>query len=89
MKKTLWAFILFTVLLQACHKADDKTAKSDHFELSPLLRKRLKLVTAGKEDVQGQLQLNGKVSAIEDKLVKISPLVDGVIQTLNANWVIT
>jgi cobalt-zinc-cadmium efflux system membrane fusion protein len=86
MKTYLWALILAAATLtQACHHADDNEEQSAHFELSPLLKKRLKLVTAGEEDVQGQLHLNGKVSAFEDKLVKVSPLVDGVIQTLNAN----
>ncbi|HSZ72343.1 MAG TPA: efflux RND transporter periplasmic adaptor subunit, partial [Cytophagaceae bacterium] len=83
MKKHLFIFVVL-VLMQACHeKKEDST--SSKFELSPLLRSRLKLTTATEEDVQGQLYLNGKVSAFEDKLVKISPLVDGVIQTLNAN----
>ena len=84
MKKHLWTLVLFTVLIQACSKTE-KTEKPAHFELSPLLQSRLKLVTTVEEGVKGQLHLNGRVGAFEDKLVKVSPLVDGVIQSLNAN----
>jgi len=87
MKNNLYICIClaFCSFMQACHTSTDGTEKAAPFELSPTLRKRLKLVEAVEEKVHGQLQLNGKVSALEDKMVKISPLVDGVIQTLNVN----
>jgi len=85
MKKYFGALVLLSVLMQACHKPDKAVESSHTFELSPFLLKRMKLILASEEDVQGQLKLNGKVSAFEDKLVRISPLVDGVIQQLNAN----
>ena len=85
MKTHIWILLLLLIVAQSCHKAEDDTTTNTQFQLSPILQKRLKLFEVKKEDVKGQLQLNGKIGAIEDKLVKISPLVDGVIQTLNAN----
>jgi cobalt-zinc-cadmium efflux system membrane fusion protein len=85
MKKYLGVILLFSILLQACHKPDTVSEENSSFELSPLLLKRMKLFDATEEDVEGKLNLNGKVSAFEDKLVKVSPLVNGVIQHLNAN----
>jgi cobalt-zinc-cadmium efflux system membrane fusion protein len=82
-KYSIYYILCFFILLQACHKAEKKE-EIFHFSLSPVLQKRLKLATAKVENVQGQLLLTGKVSAYEDKMVKVSPLVDGVIQKLNA-----
>jgi len=87
MKNNLLIYIplVFCSFMQACHTSTDTPEKPAGFELSPTLRKRLQLVEAVEEKVHGQLQLNGKLSALEDKMVKISPLVDGVIQTLDVN----
>ena len=68
-----------------CHPKKEQATDSARFTLSPVLRKRLKVTIAKEEKVQGQLVLNGKVSAFEDKMVKVSPLVDGVIESLYAN----
>ena len=83
MKKLLST--LFTALsLLACTQ-EQKATTETAFSLSPTLQKRLRLATANAEEVQSELQLTGKVSAYEEKLVKVSPLVDGLIVNLNAN----
>jgi len=77
MRPSFGTIFILLFILQACHKKREKEEKAAPFHLSPVLQKRLKLATATEENVQGQLHLNGKVSAFEDKMVKISPLVDG------------
>jgi cobalt-zinc-cadmium efflux system membrane fusion protein len=78
--------ILFTcIMMQDCNSKKEQSPIDKPFELSSVLQKNLKLSEVKKEDVHGQLLLNGKVSALENKMVKVSPLVDGVIQTLNVS----
>jgi cobalt-zinc-cadmium efflux system membrane fusion protein len=83
--KIIFIVITCIVVMQACNNNKEKSPVDKPFELSPVLLKRLKLSEVKEENVHGQLQLNGKVSALENKMVKVSPLVNGVIQTLNAN----
>lgn len=84
--------ILYSAILAAAiaafscgRKNQTDNNSSSLFVLSDTLEQRLKLATAVNEDVRGKLQLTGKVSAYEDMLVKVSPLVDGVIEKINVN----
>lgn len=71
--------------LGGCNSEKKPAETSTAFELSPTLQKRLQTATATSEDVQSELQLTGKVSAYDEKLVKVAPLVDGLIMNLTAN----
>ncbi|WP_044173777.1 efflux RND transporter periplasmic adaptor subunit [Flectobacillus major] len=66
-------------------QADTETKDEKPFELSARLKQELSLATATLEPIQTQLQLTGKVTPYEDKQVKVSPLVDGVIEKISAN----
>lgn len=77
--------LLFFFGLESCNTDKHTEAPNASFELSPTLQKRLNLAEATSEKIQSQLLLTGKVSAYEEKLVKVAPLVDGIIVSLNAN----
>ncbi|MFN4145151.1 MAG: efflux RND transporter periplasmic adaptor subunit [Runella sp.] len=79
------ALLLTGLFMANCSTHKPTENKTEEFELSPMLQKRLSVATAQAENVQSQLQLTGKVSAYEEKLVKVAPLVDGIIVKLNAN----
>ncbi len=68
-----------------CSNQKPAEEKQVSFELSPTLQKRIQTSAAQPEDVHSQLQLTGKVSAYDEKLVKVAPLVDGLIMNLSAN----
>jgi cobalt-zinc-cadmium efflux system membrane fusion protein len=77
---------LFPLAL-ACASAEDKKppAPEPAFRLSDAILRDLQLDTVRSGPVQSQLNLTGKVAAIEDHFVKVSPLVDGVIERLTVN----
>ena len=79
------AVVGFGGILAGCTKSEKTTESQAVFVLSPALQKRLKTATAQSENVQSQLQLTGKVSAYDEKLVRVAPLVDGLIMNLSAN----
>ncbi|MFN8357709.1 MAG: efflux RND transporter periplasmic adaptor subunit [Spirosomataceae bacterium] len=84
-RHSFFAVPFVLVMLLACNKPEATSETQNVSVLSESLQKRLQLATATQEDVQSQLQLTGKVSAYEEKLVKVAPLVDGIIERLNAN----
>ena len=79
--------ILISISLFSCssEKKEDAKEQKKAFELSPQMQKELIIATAASENVNSQLQLTGKVMPFEQKQVKVSPLVDGVIEKLSAN----
>ncbi|MFC0186046.1 membrane fusion protein, cobalt-zinc-cadmium efflux system [Pseudarcicella hirudinis] len=78
---------LSSMSLASCstEKKEDVQEKKSAFELSQRLQKELVVVPAEAENVSSELQLTGKVVPFEQKQVKVSPLVDGVIEKLSAN----
>lgn len=83
--KELACGVIILLAMTSCKTAPKESESKSGFELSTPLQQRLKVAEAKAEDVQSQLQLTGKVGAYEDKLVKVAPLVDGIIVKLNAN----
>jgi cobalt-zinc-cadmium efflux system membrane fusion protein len=81
--------ILITVSflsVAACTKKEETTeTTSKNLELSSHTQSELTLATATSETVQNVLMLTGKVMPYEEHQVKISPLVDGIIEKLSAN----
>lgn len=84
--KICWLAILSVALFQACTSTDGKDEPSQNkpFQLSETLARDLKLDTARSEIVKSELQLTGKVVPYENRLAKVAPLVDGVIEKLSA-----
>lgn len=80
-------FVVTALCVSSCTKsqADSEAKDGQAFELSPRLMKELSLAEATLEPVQSELQLTGKVAPYEDKQVKVSPLVDGVIERISAS----
>jgi len=82
------SILAISTLATACSssQADNESKAEDQpFELSQRLKQELSLAPATLEPIQTQLQLTGKVVPYEDKQVKVSPLVDGVIEKIHAN----
>jgi len=80
------AAILFSVALvsQACKKADSATnIDSSRYVLADSLVKTLKLDTIQDCQITSTVTLSGKVSFNDDRVVKIYPMVSGVIQRIN------
>ena len=86
--KTLKLIIISASFLGfvACTKKEE-TAKeeSKNLELSSHTVGELSLASATSETVQNVLTLTGKVMPFEERQVKVSPLVDGIIEKLSAN----
>ena len=75
------------ILISAClacqsHKEEAKVNNNEEFVLSDKLRKELVLVPATVENIASELELTGKIAPFEEKQVKVSPLVDGVIERI-------
>ncbi len=88
LKPTVWC--LTTALLlaaQGCSSSEgqQEIPSNPPFQLSPSLVRDLQLDTARSEIVKSQLELTGKVVPYENRLTKVAPLVDGVIEKLGAS----
>lgn len=75
--------LLATCLACQSKKEETKTDNSEEFVLSDKLRKELVLAPAIVENISSELQLTGKLAPFEEKQVKVSPLVDGVIEKIS------
>ena len=72
--------------LMACSKKEEAVKEeSKNLELSSHTKSELSLAVASSETVQNVLTLTGKVMPFEERQVKVSPLVDGIIEKLSAN----
>lgn len=74
----------YCFLLFGCGNNVEKI-ENDHktFVLSDTMMARIETAEAKIQRVQGQLRLNGKVQANEDKMVEIYPLVGGSVSDVN------
>lgn len=66
-------------------KTENAKVENSNLELSEHTKGELSLAPAVAENVQNTLVLTGKVMPFEDRQVKVSPLVDGIIEKLSAN----
>ncbi len=83
--KIKYLVFLFTTLLgiSSCTKEKEKAEESSKFSLSDSLNNSMLLSTVAEETVENTLQFTGKVSAFENHQVKVSPLVDGIIENMH------
>lgn len=86
--KIIHTLIISTAFLSlmACSKKEESNREeSKELELSIHTKSELTLAVASSEIVQNVLTLTGKVMPFEERQVKVSPLVDGIIEKLSAN----
>jgi membrane fusion protein, heavy metal efflux system len=78
--------ISLTMSLGACSKKEEnKQEENQKLELSEHTKSELSIAPAVSENIQNSLILTGKVEPFEERQVKVSPLVDGIIEKLSAN----
>ncbi|MDR6563993.1 MULTISPECIES: efflux RND transporter periplasmic adaptor subunit [unclassified Arcicella] len=79
------AGLMIVATCMACQSKKEEANKesSEEFELSDKVRKELVLAPAVLENISSELQLTGKLAPFEEKQVKVSPLVDGVIEKIS------
>jgi cobalt-zinc-cadmium efflux system membrane fusion protein len=78
--------ISFMISLSACSKkVENKQEENQKLELSDHSKSELSIAPAIAENVENSLILTGKVEPFESRQVKVSPLVDGIIEKLSAN----
>ncbi len=65
-------------------KKDDANTQKGSFTLNDTMASRIETVTAGTELVKGQITLNGKVSADENNVMDVFPLVGGHVREIYA-----
>ena len=75
----------FLGLMSCAKKEEAAKEESKNLELSSHTQGELSLASATSETVQNVLTLTGKVMPFEERQVKVSPLVDGIIEKLSAN----
>lgn len=80
--------LIFSVLIVAsmmsCTKKNEITkSESTDLELSEHTKREFSIAPAVTENVQNTLVLTGKVIPFEERQVKVSPLVDGIIEKLS------
>lgn len=76
-------FPLSLILLSGCHKMAQNTSDNSKYILPDSLAKTLAYDTVQKCPVVNTITLSGKVSFNEDNVVKIYPMVSGVIQDIH------
>lgn len=78
--------ISLVISLNACSKKEAATqADNPKLELSEHTKNELSIAPAVSDNVENSLVLTGKVMPFEERQVKVSPLVDGIIEKLSAN----
>lgn len=82
MKNNIVFFIAAVFFMSCTHQKED-TATDKPFCISDSLMKKIVISTAENETIRNEIRLSGKIEANEDKMVKIFPVVNGVVQQLN------
>jgi cobalt-zinc-cadmium efflux system membrane fusion protein len=82
--KNISIHILFALLLLSCGKEDKKadTETKSKFTLNDSMNAKIEISTVSVETVKGQLTLNAKVSADENNVMDIFPLVGGNVREI-------
>jgi len=86
LNKTIFAAaVCFAAMaIQSCtHKPDSADQKDAKFEVTDTLLKSLLIDTVQQADALSQITLSGKITADDDKMVKIYPLVSGVAEDVH------
>ncbi len=74
--------IATSVIIHSCKSGGDVDEKESSFCISDTMMTNIQIDTAQMEVVQNELKLNGKVTFNEDRVVRVFPLVGGVVMSL-------
>lgn len=78
----LWWGICFAVLMMACQKKHLEESQVA-FSLSDTMMRRCEFQQAHKEQVKNELRLFGKITADNNKMAQVYPVVGGVVTSIN------
>lgn len=81
--KNFFLLPVICVAFSACNHKTEEAPSSQQFCLSDTMQKKVVISEVKMQTVQNEITLSGKISANEDKWVKVFPVVDGVVQSLN------
>ncbi len=84
MKKII-SILSVTIALINCTHKEETEAKPQPYCLSDTMQKNIVLSDVKVEAVRNEITLSGKIAVNEDKRVKVFPVVDGVVQSLNVH----
>lgn len=74
--------VLVSLLLIGC-KTKPETEKEQHFTMSDTMMRRCKFLTIKKEQVKNQLKLFGKITADNNRLAQVYPIMGGSVMKIN------
>lgn len=82
MKKIIYYTFLFALVLIGCNK---KTIVEDtgSFTISDTMMAKCEFYQAGTDDLKNEIKLFGKISAANNKLAQVYPIVGGVVRSIN------
>jgi membrane fusion protein, heavy metal efflux system len=78
------SLMLSSLLLAACKSKPKEETVAARFVLSDTMMNKIEMTEVTLQQVEGELRLGAKVTADEDKLVDIYPLVGGNVSSVNA-----
>jgi len=83
-KVIIGALVLMgAVVLVSCEEKKEATEEKKAFSLSDTMMKRIELADASIQPVRNELTLVGKISADENRVIKVYPLVGGNVESVS------
>jgi cobalt-zinc-cadmium efflux system membrane fusion protein len=82
MKNIFFSMAILSMFTACTHKTEETTSNQP-FCLSDTMQHKIVVSGVKMETVKNEITLSGKISANEDKWVKVFPVVDGVVTNLN------
>jgi membrane fusion protein, heavy metal efflux system len=74
--------IVISAFLTGCGKKEEIAEKKDPFCITDTVMRQMKLDTVAEREVENELNLTGKVTFNEDKVVNVYPLAGGHVESL-------
>ncbi|HEY8401726.1 MAG TPA: biotin/lipoyl-binding protein, partial [Cytophagaceae bacterium] len=79
----LYIFVLvFHLPISSCTRSETKPVTAPQFCIEEELSSKIKIDTVSVQQIEKELILSGKITANEDKIVKVYPLVGGKVEDL-------
>ena len=82
MKKII-VILSATIFFINCSHKEETEVKTQTYCLTDSMQKNIAVSTVKLETVKNEITLSGKIEANEDKWVKVFPVVDGIVQSMN------
>lgn len=83
--KLMFIYLLGAILLlqgASCRESEATPAANNTFCLTDTLARKIQLATVISDTVKNEIALSGKISANEDKWIKVFPVVGGIVESL-------